>query len=249
MLRVNRRGLPASTRKVCEMVAEKTDTCTIAVSRGKDSIACWLIIREYFKHVIPYYTVNIPTNPLPRHEQEYLDYCEKQFETKIHLYVNGFVGVCIDWYLYQPWQDWDKIEDLNIDEITEKKYFDYIKSLREITGCSKNSWGCSGIKGCDNGLMRRMFTKRGIGIREEDHTFYPVYDWTHNEVFEFLAAHETKLPSDYMCHNKTIMGVPTAPQLEWLRDNMPDDYAKVLQTYPMIEVQIARNEFRRMRRS
>lgn len=234
-------NLPITTRKVLEYVAKQTSTCTIAISRGKDALACWLICREYFSKVIPYYTVNVPTKPMAEHERSFLDYCENFFGTKIQLFLNGDVGEWIYNYIFQPWQDLDELDQLS--DIHSRKYFYYLPYLE---GKPDDSWGCSGIKGCDNGLMRRMFNKRP-GIREDDKTFYPVYSWSHDEVFEFLQREGMRLPSDYLCHNKTIMGLPIAPQLAWLKENIPEDFEKLKLIYPLIEAQLARNEFRKLR--
>lgn len=236
-------SLPKSTTDVLAHVTKLTDTCLIPVSRGKDSVACLLIVREYFKTVVPYYTVNIPTKVIPRHENEYLTYLENKLDIKIRLFLNGDVGGSfIGGFVFQPWQDVDEIYGL--EDMKYYKYFGPTKYIREELDCS-DAWGCSGIKGCDNGLMRRMFTKRGIGIREEDTSFYPLWDWTHKQVFEFMQKQGVALPSDYLCYDKTIMGVPTAPQLEWLKENMTDDFEKVKIVYPLIEAQLARNEFRK----
>ena len=50
----------SSSDELCEKMAKECDTCLLAFSLGKDSVASWLQCRKYFKHVIPFYKYNIP---------------------------------------------------------------------------------------------------------------------------------------------------------------------------------------------
>ena len=50
----------SSGESLCRTMAEECDTAILAFSTGKDSIAAWLQLRKYFKHVIPYYCYTVP---------------------------------------------------------------------------------------------------------------------------------------------------------------------------------------------
>ena len=45
----------SSGESLCRTMAEECDTAILAFSTGKDSIAAWLQLRKYFKHIVPYY--------------------------------------------------------------------------------------------------------------------------------------------------------------------------------------------------
>ena len=49
-----------TSAELCEQMARECDTAILAFSCGKDSIAAWLQMRKYFKHIVPYYCYIVP---------------------------------------------------------------------------------------------------------------------------------------------------------------------------------------------
>lgn len=233
--------LPSNTRRICEEASKNSDTCFLQFSTGKDSVACLLILREFFKNVIPYHKVNIPTIPIMGILQEYLDYIKYVFDTEVILIINYETAGFINELLYQPFKDVEECYDLEVPE------FDHFAPARALAKERKitNYWCSAGTKASDTSLMKQMIG-RNKGLRTRDRSVYPVGDWSNEQVCLFLKEHGILLPREYAGFKKSMMGIPNVSELEWLEDNHPEDLAKVELVYPMIRASLAKNKFRKM---
>ena len=68
------------SRATCAQIATISPTVLLAFSRGKDSVAAWLLMREYFTEIVPYFMYRVPDLSF---EEDSLRYYEDYFGVKI----------------------------------------------------------------------------------------------------------------------------------------------------------------------
>ena len=74
-------------------------------------------------------------------------------------------------------------------------------------------------------------------------TFFPIFDWTKQQTIDAIRDSGVKLPIDYKLFGRSFDG------LDWrfmkpLKEHLPDDYAKVVEWFPMVELEVKRIEWR-----
>ena len=70
-----------ATDELCAEIAKKSHgTVFLMCSRGKDSLCAWLQLRKYFNRIIPFHCATVPGYQFA---DEYLDYLEYMFDTRI----------------------------------------------------------------------------------------------------------------------------------------------------------------------
>ncbi len=111
-------------RQVMEEIAALTGgRCLLAFSRGKDSIAAWLELREsgLFSEIVPFHLNLVPGL---RFVEESLDYFENWFQTRIirlpHISFYRMLGNCV----LQPPERIQEITRLGLDQCTRFTYND-----------------------------------------------------------------------------------------------------------------------------
>lgn len=235
-------GTPAS-RKLCAEIASKTDTVVLGFSRGKDSVAAWLWLREFFPRVISFHVDGCPGLGFVERS---LAYYERFFGATIERCYARDLFESLANMVYQPVEDEDWIDGLELmnvaagnDEIAER-----IRDKHDLG----HAWMAWGISSADS-IVRRSQKKYREGVNEAKRVFYPCFDWHREHVLQAIAAGGARLPEDYLLCNRSIASVMNLRGLERMRDTMPDEFERVKFWYPFIEASLARNEFRRLHRA
>lgn len=232
-------GTPAS-RRACEDAARRSgDTVILAFSRGKDSVAAWLWLLEFFPRVIPFHCAAVPGLGFVDRS---LAYYERQFGTPIDRYVAGELYGALSQLVYQPPHAEDWIDGLDFESHTIN---DVVTDVRRRHGCP-GAWVAYGISKTDS-IVRRSAKKYDGGSSLARRTLYPCFDWPKAQVLAAIESAGVGLAEDYLLGNRSLAGVPTERHLLRMREMYPEDYERVKFFYPLIEARLARNEFRRLR--
>lgn len=237
-------GTPAS-RDLCKRIAEKTQTIVLGFSRGKDAVAAWGWLREFFSRVIPFHVDGCPG---VQFIEKSLAYYERWFGVEIERYCSGQLFDAISSMVYQPIEDEDWIDGLGLDQA--------ILSNDEIATCVRNkhdvpdAWIAWAISSADS-IVRRSQAKYRNGINEDKRVFYPCFDWKREHVLQAINSMGIGLPQDYLLANRSFASPLNFRHLARMRAQMPDEFEfeRVKFFYPLIEAQLARNEFRVMHKS
>ncbi|MCY2966270.1 MAG: phosphoadenosine phosphosulfate reductase family protein [Planctomycetota bacterium] len=114
--------------------------------------------------------------------------------------------------------------------------------MRKRTGAG---WFAYGHRMTDS-PQRRAMIKSHAGIIENRRTCFPIYDWKPRDVIAFLRARRISIPAMFGSTINNTSGVsPNDPKcLRFLRDNHPQDYAKLLAIYPGAANLLLRDELR-----
>lgn len=215
---------------------EQTDTVLLSFSRGKDSLSTWCILLEAGFRVVPFYMELVPGMAFVT---DYLDYCEEVFGAHIYrtihpgryYWLNGLVG-------QPPWTR-AAIASCNLPKFDMD---DVARGIKRTAGLPKDTWHAIGTSAHDSS-QRRVQMERYQGIDGPHRRVYPIWNLLKAEKIATLNRHNVKLPIDYEWFGRSYDG------LDWwylqpIRKNAPEDFQRILALFPMIEVEIARKEFR-----
>jgi hypothetical protein len=224
-----------------EEIAEMTGgRCLLAFSRGKDSIASWLELREsgLFHEIVPFHLDGVPGM---KFIEESLDYFEDWFQTRIirlpHISFYRMIGN----YVFQPPDRLDIIDDLGFDEVTKLTYNDVREWLAEDLGWpEKTTWVANGVRAADSPL-RRIHLVRNKGKNFSSKQFYPVFDMLKADVMGIIERHGVKLPVDYELFGRSFDGIDyrfAGP----LKKHRPEDFERMRFWFPLVDLEILINE-------
>ncbi len=225
-------------REVMEEIAELSGgRCLLAFSRGKDSIAAWLELREsgLFSEIVPFHLNIIPGM---RFIEDSLDYFEDWFQTRIirlpHISFYRMLGHCV----LQPPERIRAITDLGLDRCTRFTYDHVRRWLAEDLGWPEaTTWTANGVRAADSPRRRVHITKSRAKTFSRKQ-FHPIFDMRTADVMAVIERHGIKLPIDYEIFKpkpRTFDGI------DWrfvkpLRDHLPDDFELLKFWFPLVEI-------------
>jgi hypothetical protein len=226
-----------ASRRLCEQIASISGgRCFLGFSRGKDSIAAWLFLREFFDTIIPFHCASVPHLSFV---DESIGYFERKFETKIYRCLGGETSTAIQNLIYQPLEDEEGIDAL---ELLKYDNHDIVALLREKYGA--DVWCAFGINMSDS-IDRRIYVKKYQGRNDGHKTFYPCFDWSKYQIMLAIDRAGIVLPGDYRLAARSLAGIPNIRHLQRMEEIYPRDMERIELWFPFIRAQLARNEFRR----
>lgn len=224
-----------NSQELCLGMVEEADTCLLAFSTGKDSIATWLQVRKYFTRVIPYYKYVIPGLSFV---EDSLKYYEDFFGTHIYRIPHPNLYRIRQDMIYQPpYRVREIAENLAIDI---NSYTDDIIGLmfRYNMGLPENVYTAVGVRAADSPFRRIAVVTHGA-INHNKKSFWPVYDWRKADVLQAIDEAGVKLPVDYKLFGRTFDGLDYR-FIKPIREHYPEDYERIRQYFPLIDLEIAR---------
>jgi 3'-phosphoadenosine 5'-phosphosulfate sulfotransferase (PAPS reductase)/FAD synthetase len=219
-----------------QKIATISDTIFMAFSCGKDSIATFLYLRDQniFKKIIPYYLYSIPGL---KFVDRSLEYYELFFETKIYRLPHPSLYRWINNCVFQPPQNRKVIETYDLPVFEYKFLIDEFQKDLNL----KNTWTANGVRAVDS-IMRRLSLSKNGPINQKNKTFMPIWNWKKQQVFDFISSHKCELPVDYKLFGRSFDGIDYR-FIKPIKDNFPDDYQRILDFFPLAELEIKRREF------
>jgi hypothetical protein len=203
----------------------------LSFSCGKDSIAAWLAMRDL--EIVPYYCYLIPDLEFV---ETSLEYYEKFFGQRIIRMPHSSLYRWLNNYTFVPPERLQIIEDSSLPDFV---YSDTELAVREDTG-NELSYSCTGVRAADSPNRRTHFIKHGVmdGIRLKA---YPVWDWRNIKLEKTMIEHKCKLPIDYHLFGRSFDGMDYR-FLKPIKDNFPKDFEKILEWFPLADLEIFRAE-------
>jgi len=202
---------------------------------GRDSLAAWIFLRDAGFEIIPYWLYTVPGLS---YDVEMLDYYQRYFGTHIIRLPHPYLFDLYKWGAWQPLENWRVLVKSKLPTF---RYADIEKVLAVQFGLGDNYLSAVGIKAADNLMRHRLIYQMGpIGLRKR-HYYYAVWDWKTADIKECLAKNDVKLSKSYL-----IFGV-TGDLLHYnviktMKEKSPEDYKKVLEVFPMIDIELFRYE-------
>lgn len=225
---------PLSGIETIREVRKSQNKTLLAFSTGKDAIAAWLAIREHFDEVVPYYLYLVPELEFV---EESLSYYEKFFGVKItrlphpslHRWLNNFV--------FQAPQNCLCIEQARLPN------FDYVhvqQAMVKMHELPKDTLVADGVRAADS-PMRRVAIKTHGTISYKQFKYHPIWDWRKKDLIDCFNKHNIKLPVDYKIFGRSFDGLDLRFLMP-LKKHLPNDYKKILEWFPLAELEAFRYE-------
>jgi hypothetical protein len=227
--------LPLSSSELVEIVRRDFGNRLIMSVSGKDSVAAWLYLREQGFELIPYWCYDIPGMSFD--EQAY-EYYQEFFQTKIYRIPHPILYNYLRRGDFQPPDVWAKLKAMHLPNYD---YFVIENLIALENGLGENYLSAVGMRAADNLNRLRMIRPQGPGGLKRRRWYYPIWDWKLADVRAILRKHNCKLSRSYAYFDNTGNGVDYLT-LSVLRDHLPADYRRVLELYPLAEMEVLRFE-------
>ncbi|MCI6937495.1 MAG: hypothetical protein MR762_12800 [Clostridiales bacterium] len=225
-----------SSAELCKQMAQECDTAILAFSTGKDSIAAWLQMRKYFKRIVPYYCYSVPGLEFV---EKSLAYYEDFFETHIYRLPHRSLYRWLRGMVFQSPPHVTKVEAL---DLPGEEYDDAMigELVRELGHLPDGAYVGTGVRMADSPMRRVGLMTHGC-INHSQKRFYPVYDWKKADLLAAIDESGVKLPPDYRLFGRTFDGIDYR-FLKPIKEHYPKDYEKILEWFPLAELEIMRRE-------
>jgi hypothetical protein len=207
-------------------------TVLLAFSRGKDSIAAWLALRDAGVRVVPYHMYLIPGLDWIA---ESLAYYEDWFGTPILNLPHPSLYRWLERLMFQPPERCRIIEAARIVVPT---YAQVNELIREHYQLPPGTWVCDGVRAADSPNRRTALASHGP-VNEGIRTQKVVWDWRKQHVYDTINIAGVKLPPDYAWFGRSFDGLDRR-FLDPIRRHVPDDYARILEWFPLADLELYR---------
>ncbi|SNR99384.1 hypothetical protein SAMN04488503_2236 [Humidesulfovibrio mexicanus] len=205
----------------------------LSFSRGKDAWAAWLAIRDKFD-VCPFYYYGIEGLEFV---DEYLEYCERVIGKRIvrlpspaahsRLSPKGLV--------FQPPE---RVETLCACNLETFDWTEVQRTAARCFGIDEGTYTALGVRAADSARRALAFKSHGP-VTENLRKFYPVWDWNKDRLVSELTRNNIVLPVDYKIWGRTFDGIYLLFLLG-LKKHFPRDYQRVLEYYPLADLELFR---------
>lgn len=216
---------------LCRYVAEKSgDTALLSFSAGKDAVAAWIQMRKFFKRIVPFYLYSVPGMEFV---EEGLRYYEDRFETKIHRYPHPNMFRILRNNVFQPPERWPILRDWEL-RVSHQEIDADVRRKAGVAG----AFVAVGTRTADS-PTRLANVKRFGALNPTRRAFLPVFDWRIADVVENITKAGLKLTVDYRMFGRSFDGLDHR-FLGPIKENFPRDYERLLQWYPMADLEFMR---------
>lgn len=226
-----------ATDALCAEIAKKSHgVCFLMCSRGKDSLCAWLQLRRYFERIIPFHCATVPDYQFAN---EYLDYLEGAFETRILRMMGEDLKMALVRHVYQdsPWEC-DVIDAVFPDEdYTKRDVLEYLRMKFNLP----RAWCAVGISQNDS-IDRLIYCRKNGGKNLGYKTFYPCFDWPREELLNAIWQSGLYVAPEYKYTKRSMGGVPSATYNKVMMEHFPRDWELTKKWYPLAEVKNYREE-------
>jgi len=226
---------PLSGAEVIAEIRRRTDTILLAFSCGKDSIGTWLECRKHFPRIVPYYMYLVPDLEFVERS---IRYYEGWFGSRIIRVPHPSLHRMLNNLVFQPPERCAIIEAAGLDNFD---YTDMADVIRLHAGLGDECLTASGVRAVDSPYRMISLRKNGA-ISEKNLQFFPIWDWRKDRLLATIQASGIALPADYRLFGRSFDGIDyrfLAP----IKQHFPRDYARILEWFPLADLEIKRREY------
>lgn len=236
-----RQKFPHTSEQVIAEIRAESSRCLLSFSTGKDAIGAHLAIRDHFDEVRPYYLYSVPGLEFV---EESLTYYERHLfggQRIIRLPHPSLVRM-LNAQVFQPPERCAVIEGL---DLYEHDYEDIAAGICDQLGWAPETMSATGVRAADSPIRYAHFKRRGA-INRNRNTFAPIFDWNKDRLIDAIARSGVKLPIDYRLFGRTFDGIDLR-FLYPIKQHFPRDYRRILEWFPLAELEVYRYEKRGQR--
>lgn len=212
---------------------EKGDTVLLSFS-GKGSLVMWHYLLSHGFKVVPYYLDWIPDLSWVN---ESISYYEGFFGQHIIRLPHPWFWQYLNSFFFQPPERVAAIRALNYPDYD---FWEVDDMIAYKVGLDK-PFCAIGMRENESLARRRMIDQMGSISDGRRRYFYPIWDWKVHQVVEYIKSMNVKLPADYWHWGNTNTTF-IYRYMERIKTIYPEDWRKVLQWFPLIELEFFRYE-------
>lgn len=224
-------GQPSSEQIRADLAAAG-EPVLLAFSRGKDSVAAWLALRDAGVAVVPYHMYSVPgLDFVARDLARWSEYFGQEIIDLPHPSVYR-------WLNNLTFQAPENCAIIEAAQMPTPSYDDILALLREDLGMP-GAWVADGVRAADSPVRRLSMATHGVR-KAKSRKVSVVWDWRVAEVRDRIAAEGLTLGPDYDWFGRSFDGIDyrfLAP----LKEHAPDDYQRVLDWFPLAELELVRH--------
>jgi 3'-phosphoadenosine 5'-phosphosulfate sulfotransferase (PAPS reductase)/FAD synthetase len=221
---------------LCEYVAGMCPDVVVSFSLGKDSIGAWVQMRRFFRTVKPFYMYLIPDLGFV---EDALRYYEDRFQVPIVRMPHPSLYRMLSNLVFQAPERCHVIENADLATLS---YDGAAKEVIGALGWPKGTFTGHGTR-CADSLMRRASVKKWGSLNPNRKTFMPIWDWNADRLCQCFRDERIKLPVDYEMFGRSFDGIDER-FLRPIHDRFPADYAKILEWFPLADLELKRMDWR-----
>lgn len=229
-------GIPSSA-EIRQLLIDSGEDVLLAFSGGKDSLAAWLALLDSGmppERIIPYHMYGVPDL---KFVNDSMDYFEQKFQTRIIHYPNPMLYHRLN---NGTFQTQERMEIIEAAQLPNFDFPDVIAAIHKDLGFTEEKWKCDGVRATDS-IVRRIAIKDHGPMKHHSRKVSPVWDWRISDVRNAMAFHDVKWPIDYEWFGRSFDGLDYR-FLKPIKDNAPEDYEKLLDWHPLLELELIRYE-------
>ena len=206
-----------SAQRTIAAVREKSDSCIVFCSLGKDSLVTLDMVAPHFDRVVCVFMYFVPHL---EHIERWVTWVKARYPKVEFMQVPHWnLSYILRGGLYC----------IPNPKVKLLKLADVVRSIRLKTGIS---YVFLGMKKADS-MNRRLMLK---GFEQDSYISngqaYPLADWTQKEVLAYMKLHRIPEPIRYSLKASSGTGFNTDCFL-WLRKNFPQDLEKIYRVFPL----------------
>jgi hypothetical protein len=225
------KGQPTSA-EVCATLAAEGRPVLVAFSTGKDALACELALRDAGVETRLAYLYLVPGLRFVDHT---LAQQEDLLEKPIARYPHPSLWRMLNNLVFQPPERCAIIEAA---AMPTTKYDAMWSLIRQDMGLPVDTWVADGVRAADSIVRRASLVSHGV-MKPGKHKVSPVADWLKAEVMGRIERAGIPLPVDYEWFGRSFDGIDRR-FLEPLSQHAPQDYRRVLDWFPLAELDMIR---------
>ncbi|MDR2256991.1 MAG: hypothetical protein LBE25_13505 [Arthrobacter sp.] len=230
------KGQPTSAEVRAQLAAEGKPVL-VAFSLGKDSIAAELALQDAGVETHLAHMYLIPDLEFVEQSRRRL---EDQLGKPIKMYPHPSLWRMLNALVWQPPERCEIIEAAQMPTIEYDDMWDLVK---QDMGLPADTWIADGVRAADSIVRRASLTKHGV-MKPRNRKVSVVHDWLVKEVRECIADHVVDLPIDYEWFGRSFDGIDARFLLP-IKEHAPADYQKILDWFPLAELEVMRSQMMR----
>lgn len=232
------KGQPTSAEIRVELAAERRPVL-VAFSGGKDAIATELALQDAGIETHLAYLYYIPGRQ-PGHTLEFIESTlsdlEQSLGKPVHRYPHPSLYRWLNNFVFQPPERCAVIESAGFPSLPYEELWGYI---RADLGLEPDTWLADGVRAADSIMRRASFTRHGV-MKPHSRKVSPIADWLKAEVLDRIRQANISLPIDYEWFGRSFDGIDYR-FLEPLSRHAPDDYRRILDWFPLADLELFRH--------
>ena len=237
-----------TSEETCRYVREQTDTVFLAFSRGKDSIAAWLQLLNFWEphQIIPVFQsgyTKADGRTMFKFTEESLAYYERKFGTRIYRLAHVQTLRMLVYQVYQSPERRAVLDKLVRERTLSELPTNFMNERVRMVKGLENAWIAVGLRQNDS-LQRRAHIKGGGSAWPDQKKFYPTFDWSIQQLEDAIKQAGLYLPIDYEWFGRSRDSIDARISTS-LHDHEPESHQQLLDWFPLADADRMRMQFRK----